>query len=365
MKIECIKEKLEKAIIKADKVTSKNVTLPVLKYVLLIAKENNLIIRATNLDLGLEIKTPVKVEEEGVVAVPADVLKSFISNLPNDSKISLISDGKTLEITTGGSKTTIKTYPYDEFPSIPTVQGKEVLKIASEKLLQGLRSVWYSASPASMKPELSSIYVYYEDEHMVFAATDSFRLAEKKVSIKKLEEFESILIPFKNVGDIIKVLDDVPGEIEIHLTPNQISMAVGEIYITSRVIDGIFPDYRQIIPKEYETEGVVLKQDVLDVLKRSNIFSDKFNRVTFEISPKSKKFKIHTSNQEVGESTSEVPAALTGEDVKLSFSYRNVIDSFQSISADSVVFKFGERKPLLIQGVGDPKFTYITMPMNK
>ncbi len=365
MKVECLKEKLEKAIVKADKVTSKNVTLPVLKYVLLIAKDNNLIIRATNLDLGLEIKISVKVEKEGVVAIPADILRSYITNLPNDSKVILSADGNKLSITTENSKTNINTYPYDEFPSIPTLKDVKTLKIPVEKLLQGLRSVWYSASPASMKPELSSIYVYYEDGHMVFAATDSFRLGEKKIQVKKLEEFESILIPFKNVVDIIKVLDDAVGDIEIRITQNQISISVGDIYITSRVIDGIFPDYRQIIPEEYETEVVVLKQDIFDVLKRSNIFSDKFNRITFDIKPKDKKFNVYTSNQEVGESISEISAALTGIKTKLSFSYKNIMDCFQSITTDSVVMKFEERKPLLIQGVGDKSFTYIAMPMNK
>jgi len=362
MKVECLKEKLEEAIVKADKVTSKNVSLPVLKYILLIAKDNNLIIRATNLDLGLEIRVPVKVEEEGVVAIPADVLRNFITNISGDSKILLHSDGKKLSITTAHSKTNINTYPYEEFPSIPRIESKKALKIGVEKLLQGLKAVWYSASPQSMKPELSSIYVYYEDVSIVFAATDSFRLAEKKVKIKNLEEFESILIPFKNVSDIIKVLDGSQGEIEIHITQNQISMAIGDMYITSRVIDGTFPDYRQIIPDEYETEGVVLKQDILDVLKRSNIFSDKFNRITFDIYPKNKKFRVHTSNKEIGESMSDVPAALSGDKIKLSFSYKNIIDA---ITTDSVVFKFGEAKPLFIQGVGDKTFTYITMPMNR
>ena len=152
---------------------------------------------------------------------------------------------------------------------------------------------------------------------------------------------------------------------ELSITESQIGITLEGIYITSRIIDGIFPDYRQIIPKEYETEVVVLKQDVVDVLKRSFIFSDKFNRITFEIKPKEKHFRVITSNQDVGDSSNDIPAAINGSALTLNFNYKNIIDSFQSVTTDSLVFKFGDKKPLMIQGIGDSSFTYITMPMNK
>jgi len=365
MKIECLKEKLEDALIKADRVTSKNVTLPVLKYILLVAKERTLTIRATNLDLGIEIKIPVKVDEEGVVAVPGDIFRNYISNLSNDSRIIITTDDKKLSIITDKSETHIHTYPNEEFPTIPTTISPKTLIIPVDKFVNGLKSVWYSASVQSMKPELSSIYIYYEESSIVYAATDSFRLAEKKVFLKKLDEFDSVLIPSKNVNDIIKILDGEIGDVSIAITNNQIGITGDGFYITSRTIDGIFPDYRQIIPKEYETEVVVLKQDIMDILKRSFVFSDKFNRITFDIKPKEKQFIIETNNQEIGDSKNEVPAAITGDHIKVSFNYKNIVDVFQSIQTDSVVFRFGEKKPLMIQGIGDSSFSYITMPMNK
>lgn len=365
MKVECLKNKLEEALIKADRVTSKNVTLPVLKYILLSAKDRSLTIRATNLDLGVEIKLPVKVDEDGVVAVPGDVFRSYVSNLSNDARVTILSDDKKISIVSDKSETHIHTYPHEEFPTIPNIKSSKNITIPVDKFVGGLRSVWYSASTQSMKPELSSIYIYHEDSHIVYAATDSFRLAEKKVFIKKIDEFDSVLIPTKNVADIIKILDGEDGDISIAITENQIGMTINGVYITSRTIDGVFPDYRQIIPKDYETEVVVLKQDIIDILKRSFIFSDKFNRITFEINPKAKLFVVETSNQELGDSKSEVPAAISGEKQKLSFNYKNITDSFQSISADSLVFKFGDKKPLMIGGIGDNSFMYITMPMNK
>ena len=364
MKIECLKEKLEEALIKAERVTSKNVTLPVLKYILLIAKDRTLTVRATNLDLGVEIKVPVKVEEEGVVAVPGDIFRSYISNLSNDSKITITTDENKLAITTDKSETHIHTYSHEEFPTIPTTTSDKKIILPVNKFINGLKSVWYSASAQSMKPELSSVYIYYEDGHLVYAATDSFRLAEKKVYIKKIEEFGSVLIPSKNVSDIIKILDGESEDMFICITESQIGITLDGIYITSRIIDGVFPDYRQIIPNEYETEVVVLKQDIIDILKRSFIFSDKFNRITFNIKPKNKQFTVETSNQDVGDSKADIPAAISGESLKLSFNYKNIIDSFQSITTDSIVFKFGDKKPLMIQGIGDSSFRYITMPMN-
>ncbi|TSD03168.1 MAG: DNA polymerase III subunit beta [Parcubacteria group bacterium Athens0714_16] len=365
MKIECIKNKLEEAISKTEKITGKNLTLPILKCILLIAKDNILTIRATNLDLGVEMSIPVKIKKEGVVAVPAGILYSFLTNLSNEKNVSLEVKENKLIVSTNHTETQIKTYPYEEFPTIPVVSDKKSININSNDLILGLKSVWYSASPSSMKPELSSIYIYYDSGKMVFVATDSFRLAEKKIFNRKIEEFDSVLIPHKNVSEIIRIFEATNGDIKINFSDNQISFSSNGTYLTSRIVDGTFPDYKQIIPKEHSSSATLLKQDTISAFKVSNIFSDKFNQVTVEINKKEKYFQITTKNPDVGENVYKIDSAITGESLEMSFNYKYINDCFQSITTDSVSFEMSKNKPMVIKGVGDPSFLYLVMSMNR
>jgi DNA polymerase-3 subunit beta len=213
---------------------------------------------------------------------------------------------------------------------------------------------------------LSSILLLSEEDSVVFVATDSFRLSEKRVGVKKHKEFNQILIPFRNIGEIIRTLEDIKDDVDVYLNDNQIAFGYKDIYITSRVIDGAFPDYKQIIPKETKTEVILLKQDFVSALRISNIFSDKFSQVTFHIAPKEKTFKITTKSMDVGENVSELDAVVKGEEIMVSFNYKYIIDCFQSIDSDSISLSFLDAsRAMTVRGVGDKSFLYLVMPMNK
>ena len=201
---------------------------------------------------------------------------------------------------------------------------------------------------------------------LVFVATDSFRLAEKKVKIKQKLSFGGILIPFKNTVEIIKIFENIEDDLKITLSKNQISFTSQNIYLTSRVVDGSFPDYKQIIPKIKTTEVTLLKQDLISSLRISNIFSDKFNQVTFNIKPNEKVFEIEAKNTDVGENITLISGVLFGESIVLNFNYKYIIDCFNSITADSVSLDFnGTNKPMIIRAIGDTSFLYLVMPMNR
>lgn len=366
MNIECIKEKLAYAVGKAERITGKNITLPILSCILLKAKDSNLTIKATNLDLGIEINIPVKVIEPGSIAVSGSVLYNFISNITNDKNINLKVTNGNLEVSTKHSQSIIKAFPVDDFPNIPKVLNEKPFSFNTESLIKGFKSVLYSSSISTIRPVLSSILISSEEDTVVFAATDSFRLAEKRIGTKKHKEFNQILIPFKNVSEIIRIIDDIKGDVEVYLNDNQIAFSYNEIYITSRVIDGVFPDYKQIIPKETKTEVIVLKQDLISGLRISNIFADKFSQVIFYISPKDKNFRITTKNMDVGENVNNLEAVVKGDEITISFNHKYIIDCFQSIESDSISLSFSDtNKPMTIRGVGDKSFLYLVMPMNK
>ncbi|MBI5126293.1 MAG: DNA polymerase III subunit beta [Candidatus Taylorbacteria bacterium] len=366
MKIECVRDKLVPILQSVERIASKNLSLPILSCIYLEAKDSELILRTTNLDVGVEIRVPAKVEVPGVVAIGASILTSFVASVTLDKNIKFELIEGNLKVTTAHNSTILKAQPADDFPALPSISSDDMFLINSQDFLKGLKSVSYSASVSGVKPELSSVCVYCEDGNVVFVATDSFRLAEKKIKARKSKDFGQILIPVKNVVDIIRVFDGIDADLEIGLSKNQLTITYESIYFVSRVIDGIFPDYKQILPKQSTTEVVVLKNDLIDALKLSNLFSDKFHQVKISVSPSSKSFELKAKSNDIGENVRKIDATLEGDDVEVNFNQKYITDCFQSIDADSMSLSLsGLNRPMIIHPVGGGQFTYLVMPMNR
>ncbi len=366
MKIECSIEKLKKALVIVERVIGKNLTLPVLESILFIVKDKTLTLRATNLSIGIETKITTRVEKEGVIAIKGNVLSSLFLNLKDDDVVVLeVVDGN-LSVKTKTNTTLLKSVSHEDFPTIPIVSGED-FSISAKKFTEGLKSVYYSASISEIKPEIGSVYFYPEESNLVFVSTDSFRLAEKKIKTKESLSFGGVLLPFKNVVEIIKVFEEATDDLKITLQKNQISISTNDIYLSSRIVDGVFPDYKQIIPKEATTEAVVLKQDFISSLKITNIFSDKkLNQITLFVNPPKKIFEINSKNIDIGENKTILTGALSGEEVSVNFNYKYIIDCIQSIGSDSLSLKLnGTNRAMIISGVGDSSFRYLIMPMNR
>lgn len=366
MKIECGREQLLEYVGLVEKVSGRNTTLPVLTCILLSAKGKQLTLRATNLELGIEVTVPASVKEEGSAAVPAHVFYSTLSSSHNNATVSLALQDGNLHVETPQSKTLIKAQPHDDFPTLPVIKNPQKMTLKTNEVLNGLRSVWYGASLSTIKPELSSVYLYGEDKKLYFVATDSFRLAEKVIPTAQASTVHPTLIPFKNVADIIRVLEHGEEDVDIHLSDSQISFVFPDVYLTSRTIEGTFPDYKQIIPKEKRSEAVVLKQDIVGSFKKAQIFSDRFNQVSIHVHPTKKTLTLSAQNADVGETKETLNAALSGDEVTVNFNHKYVTDCFQSLNTDSVSLTFsGLARPMIMRGVGDTSFLYLVMPMNK
>lgn len=365
MKIECIKEKLSQALTKAEKITSKNPTLPVLSCIVLEAHDQNLIIQSTNLDSAFEIKIPVKSLIPGKVAVPGIILSSFI-NLLKEKSVTLETKEGNLLITTEHHQTTIKAFSYEDFPSTPKSENKNSFSIPSHSFLKALRSVSYSASISSVKPELASVYIYHEGDFLIFVSTDSFRLAEKRLKVKGFADMKPMVVPIKNINDIIKVFDDNDEDIQISSEKSQVSISTKSINFISRLVDAPFPNYQEIIPKSPTTEVTLLKQDLVDTLKTLSVFSDKFNQANIKIIPSKKSFTITSKSNDVGESQSSIDATVSGDPIDINFNHRYISECLQSVDSDALSLSFsGSTKPLVVKGVSDSSFVYLVMPMNR
>jgi DNA polymerase-3 subunit beta len=367
MNIKIQKDKLIHTLSKAERVTNKNANLPILVCILFELKNGELVLSSTNLDIGFIGKIKVNTKEEGFFAIEGGLISQFLNNLPkSDDEVEMTLVDSVLNIKTKSSATKIKTQNPEDFPPIPEIKSSKTVKINSNQFVEGLKSVWYSSSVSNIKPELSSVLIYSNAEDLIFVATDSYRLAEKKLKIAKIEEFENVLIPYKNVVEIIKIIEDLDDEIEVVFDQDQIALKTEKVFVVTRIVNGSFPDYKQILPKEFKTKVTVLKQDFIQQLKIANIFSDKFNQVTLEVDKNQSKMMAFSENQEKGDSLNEINVKIEGESVKANFNHKYIADCFASIDSDTLVLEFnGTNKPLVIRGLKDNTFLYLVMPLNK
>jgi DNA polymerase III subunit beta len=191
-------------------------------------------------------------------------------------------------------------------------------------------------------------------------------LAEKRVRPKSSVSIEPLLVPIRTALDLVKALEACEGMVSMRFSANQLSCTFDDMYVTTRLVDGAFPDYQQIIPSDTMTKAVFLKQDIVAAVKKAAIFSDRFNQVTFELSSSAGAVKLLAVSAEVGEMNDVVEGGIEGDDLTISFNQKYLMDSFQSIEAESVSLSFsGPGRPMVIRGVGDDSFLYLVMPMNK
>lgn len=364
MKLECVKLNLKDALLTAERFTGKQLSLPVLRYVLFIAGERSLKLRATNLDLGIEIEIPAKIEKEGVIAIPADTLGNFLSNLPHEKNVTIEQVGAHLTITGSSYLTLVKGFGYEDFPTIPFVTKGTTFDIDAKALLAGFKATQYAVAISNIKPEFASIYCYTDEQQLIMVASDSSRLSEKRIPLKNAPGELSLLIPGKNVVEIVRALEGTTERVNITATKNQISFHTEHLHITSRLIDGVFPDYQQIIAKQFLTEATLLRQDFIDRLKLTTVFSGKLQQVRLKIIPQDKLFEIESRNDDIGETSQQIDAVLKGEPVEFLLNQRFLMDVLNYLSVDSVtLYANGSNKSLLLRGVGDHTFTYLVMPM--
>jgi len=366
MKLTTTKEQVLNAVLLAERITGKKESLPILSCVLLEAAGSLLVVRGTNLEAGIEVAIPGKVEAEGSAAVPAVILSQTLRSIGGDSVTFGDSEGN-LSVESRGSKNLIKAIPHEEFPSLSRESKHKGFPVSREQLMHGIQSVVYAASPSMIRPELGSVYIAIEQGAITCVATDSFRLAEKKVSGAAKKESSEILVPLKHAGELLFVLERMSAD-EVHIAADdaQLTVSGGGVRFVSRAVDAQFPNYKEIIPRTFATEATLLKNDLAEVLRKARVFSGAESQVGFHIYPKRKIFTAIARSADIGEMSDSLDAALSGEDLDINFHIGYLADCLPSIAADSVVLGFaGAGKPLVIRPVSDQSFMYLVMPLNR
>lgn len=371
MKTVLLQEKLKEGITVAERISSKSLALPILNNVLINAGKNFLCLEATNLEIGIRWWILAKTEKEGKITTPSHLLSSFISLLP-DGKLEIESTESVLKIKHNEQVTQIKCFSGDDFPVIPKIEEGEGVSIDSNPFCGSLNQVIGIPAPSTSRPEVSGIYFLLQKNQLVVAATDSFRLGEKKIFFENslIKEY-SFILPQRTAREIINIFGEWEGFLKLYLSPNQVmfefpmpEMPHPKIQLISKLIEGEYPNYQEIIPKKFETQILLKKDDFIEQIKLAAIFAKKTNEVKLRVDSKNQKLEIFSQNPDVGEYRSNLPGEIKGGPLEISFNYKFLVDGLLNIKSQEVVLGLnGEEGAGALKPNSDENYLYIVMPM--
>lgn len=363
MKVQIQFEKFKKEINKALNAVMKMGQNQNLKGIYLEATGETLIIRSTNIDIGFESTIACKVEREGKFLISGEVIGRLLGtvNTKNNSICVLDYENNVCNIDIETHSFKLKTLNFDIFPNLPQVSGVEI-SVENRIFLSGLKSVIYSVAKSEIKPEISGIFVKFSGNSIYFVATDAYRLAEKKVQTENEYPDISFIIPEKNVKELLKILDN-DTEILLNLTISQNSLQIKEnsLFVVSRLIDGNFPNYTQIIPSNPGSYAIFLKDDLVKSLRIVSFFSDKTQQISLNILESNT--EMEANNLEVGSTKETLNSTLKGEVFSIKLNSRYLEEFLSNTTETSIIFKFtAQNKAIIVQGIQDSNYTYLLMP---
>lgn len=366
MNIIVIKDKLKEVVDILSRVSINHPTLNILKNVLIEAKGDVIKCSATNLEIGVECRLPGKVVEIGSVTVPADLLGQIVNNLSED-RITLAAKGQSLEVVTDNYHAKIEGASPDEFPLIPRIKNlNEYIEIDAGVLKDVLEKTLAATQFSELRPELNSVLIRFSTDALVFAATDSFRLAEKTLNESQFKsnitkEF-SALIPLKTAQEVVRVLKK--GEVKIVFEENQVFFKIGDIELISHLLQGNFPDYKAIIPKDFQAEVLLDRGEFMNAVKLTSAFGSAAAETCLK--PSKKGIEVFSRSEKVGENTYALPAKIKGELPEISFNWKYLLDGIKTIDSKDVALRAGEEsRPAMLKASQDSSYFYIVMPILK
>lgn len=363
MKIICLQENLKNSLNLTQNIIGRNLTLPILNNVLLTTEDGRLRISSTNLEIGINTWTAGKVERGGSITCPAKVLANFVNNLPN-KKVELEAKNNTLIIKCDNFKAILNCLPADDFPIIPKIKEPSLIEINNNDFKEALVKVVGAASLSESRPEISGIFLKFEKRELRLAATDSFRLAEKIVSDpnRKSEEIKALIVPQRTIQEVIRILGEKSGETKVCLGDGQILFDGGEVQVISRLIDGQYPDYQQIIPREFSSQALIDRNDLLSVIRAAAVFSNKNNNIRFYLNDN--ELEVLAQDVDLGENKSQIKAQVKGKKIEVNFNYRYLLDGLANINTKQVFLGLiSDSNPAVLKPVGDESYIYLVMPI--
>lgn len=380
MKVTCTQENFKSAIYNTERVVGKQSTLPILENILIETEKGMLKISATNLEIGVFLKIGAKTEKEGKITVPAKLISSFVNNLPPGENIHIETEGQLLRIKSGNYKANIKGLGAQDFPIIPEFGGSFLFSFSGAELKDVLPKILACVSLDSARPELGGVNAVFNEKGVSLASTDSFRLLEIKVGLKKEENYaafmsktNSIIIPSSTLTEVLRSINQEDKEVYVAIEENQIFFQIDNVRIVSRLINGKYPEYKQIIPKDFSTRSFVEKEDISRAVKMASFFTNgKLGEISFKLDAKEKSLEVLAESEEKGENRVKLEIEIEGIDQEIVFNPRYVADGINAIGTPRVAFLANSgTSPVVLRSVSEKdgkneieeRLTYVVMPI--
>lgn len=369
----CTQENFKKGLFIVNRGISKTPSLPILSNIYLKIEESGLKLSTTDLEIGITCFVRGKVKNKNEITIPAKLLTNYVNNLP-PSKIQIKIKDKLLNLKCDNYEGNIKGISPEEFPLIPKITGSPVCKIDSKKFKKALFQTIFAVASDDSRPEITGVYMSLSSSELKLASTDSYRMAEKVIPFNKDSFFSDknkkfeIIIPIKILQELNRILseDDV-DLLDILISENQIKFNFNEVELISRLIEGRYPDYVQIIPKNFITEAELDKRDLINTLKTTSLFTKPgVNDIQLEFKPKLKEIEISAQSGQIGSNISKVWAEIKGKAEKINFNYKYLLEGLINIDSPKVFFGInGEAGPAAVKPLNDEKYIYVVMPIRQ
>ena len=365
MEVIVTQENLSFALNNASRVASSKSGLPILNNILLRTDSSRLYIAATNLEVASSHRIGAKIIKPGSVTVPAKLLSEFIQNLPKE-QITLAVKNNKLSITTKSSSSTINGVADDEFPELPTIDENKAVSytLSVDDFKSSVSQTIIAASNDTTRPILTGVYWHSFEGGLYIAATDGYRLAERKITDTKSDV--SAVIPVSTLQEVLRTIKDDISEIEVLLDETQVTFRLMDVEITSRLIDGKFPDYRQLIPKQTDTTITLSRVEFVRVIKIAGLFARESGRgINLSVDVDKKQLSVNSIASEIGENSSNIDIEVVGEPGSVSLNSRYLTDALGSMSTDKIMFGFsGKLAPCVLnEGSKNTAYKHIIMPL--
>lgn len=360
MKLQVTQENLNKALANVARVASSRNALPILSNVLVKTVDNRVCIAATNLNIAITHFIGSKVSEPGSITVPARLMQDFVSSLPA-GVIDIILEETKLHIKTKAYNSTINGAPADDYPVMPRIQNGVAWTVPSQPLKKALQQVVIAASNDDTRPVLTGVYFHTFKGDLYVVATDSYRLAERKISA--LGEEVSLLIPASAIQDLLRIMGDSEDTVAVTHDDQQVLFTIGDVELVTRLIDGSYPDYRKLIPNTFRVNAKLPRSELQDITKVSSLFArENAGSVTLNVEEDAKKVSIQSVASQVGENTATADAEVSGEG-SITLNSRYILDALSVIHDDTISIGFNEKlEPCVLRGTAKD-YLHVIMPL--
>jgi len=363
MKLTLLAENLQKKLPLVTHAISSRSQLPILAHVLLETKEDSLYISATDLEIGIEVKIPAEIEEEGATTIPAKLFLELVTTLPAE-KITLSTTEGTLEVTGKRVRSVLQTTPREEFPALYEELGEELFSFGKGELQNVFKKIVFASSIEATRPALSGVLLKEEPEGITVVATDGYRLSLDHFSAKTSQHINtSVIIPAKVMKEAIGLKEEEGVKLYISRHSNQVAFVQEESLLIGRLIEAEFPNYQKIIPSDSSTTVAFDKESLLKAVKACSIFArETANIIKFSIFKD--KIVVSAKTPSLGENTVEVDAVLKGEENEIAFNARYILEALTNIDAEEMVFEMsGPLNAGVFKIANNTTFLHLIMPI--